>query len=433
MNRWSRSLPSINALTDETNFNIKPFHLPAKNVLSSVNNLTNVNQVNTSTVHIAPSIATTNDDSDSLTDVSVISPEKPSSVNYEKRPKFNRVTNQYDSVIEIHAMSHNEFVPVDQLYDSLFAYANSFHLDDMMYSPEDVKVPVESPPTVKQRSEPSANRIPTLPNTNLNNNNMIRYRSCEDVYQMNRQPSMFKQPSNECKPTPVVVQEKIDEDDNDIQSDESTTVTDGSKFQWEYTSEAVDQPKKSTINITNNYHITATSKQTTINCTREPEQRSLATKSIKKTALSPIIIRERMRDPYSEHHIDTRPIQLSPPPLRTTPIIIREIVHRPSPPNQVPTKHPSPPTSLNHFHEYNRSSKPPIAPKFKPSLQPERDINQPSKEISIDYTQMNISITKNIHQRENPKHIIPTQYIQHHGSTLYPTDVFQNILTNITD
>ncbi|UJR10568.1 hypothetical protein I4U23_014768 [Adineta vaga] len=433
MNKWSRSLPSINVLTDETHFINKPFRLPQKKVLPSIKTLTKVNQVNTSTIHVTPSIATTTDDSDSLTDVSVINPDKPSPVNHERKSKPYNVSNQYDSVIEIDAMIHNEFVPVDQLYDSLFAYANSFHLDDLMYSSDDIKIPVESPSTVKQRSEPSSNRIPTIPANNNNNNNITRYRSCENVFLLNKPTPIIQPPSHECKPAPILPRNQIEpDDDNDNQSDESTTVTDGSKFQWEYFSEPLEQQNKSSkVNITNNYHITAKTKQTNLHCCHESEQRSTTTKCKKAISLSPIIIRERMKDPFSEHTSDPRHIRSSSPRHRTTPIIIREIVHRPSPPTQLMSKHSPPPISFNNYHEYNRSSKPPIAPKYKPTIHPERDTNQPTKDIFMAYNQVNVSVEKNIHQLGEINHIDPTQYIQSHGSALYSSGVFHNMLTKM--
>ncbi|CAF1588255.1 unnamed protein product, partial [Adineta steineri] len=160
MNKWSKSLPSINVLTDDTKLNIKPIRFRQTKALSSNKTLINNTKINSKPIRIPQSKISTNDDSDSLTDVSLISPTKPSPINIDQSPKFyNSSSTQYDSVIEIDAMSHNEFVPVDQLYDSLFAYANSFHIDDTIYSSQDADSKMDSPSTLKQQSESTSNHM----------------------------------------------------------------------------------------------------------------------------------------------------------------------------------------------------------------------------------------------------------------------------------
>jgi hypothetical protein len=169
---------------------------------------------------------------------------------------------------------------------------------------------------------------------------------------------------------------KVDDDDDN--SDENTTATDQSKFQWEQSSDTTNH-SKGKISL--------------------------------KPSSSPIIVYEKTKDRFLPQHIDIQVVR-SP-----TPIIIREII-----PNRSSTKNRLPLIS-NTFTQHSRSSKPPIIPKSSS--------NQQSKKIIIEYDQLNIKVDKNIRQRKEIKRVHPNEYVRQYGSSLYSTEVFHHLFTNI--
>jgi len=173
---------------------------------------------------------------------------------------------------------------------------------------------------------------------------------------------------------------------DDSNSDENTIVTDQSKFQWEHLSDTTDHSK------------------TLSNDSKE--------KFSLKSYSSPIIICEKTKNRFLPQDID---IQILRSP---TPIIVREILPKPSlPKNRLPLK-------SNTFNQPSRLSKPPIIPKSQANDE-RLSSNQQPKKIIIEYDQLNIK------ERKEIKRIHPNEYVQQYGSSLYLTEVFHNLFTNI--
>jgi len=168
----------------------------------------------------------------------------------------------------------------------------------------------------------------------------------------------------------------------DYYSDENTTVTDGSKFDWESF-----HSNKSLKKIINNNEINL------------------------KNLSSPIIIREKSKNRFLRPTIDIQVLRSS------TPIIVREILPKPS----------YLPLSSTIF---TRSSKPPIIPKRKINDERISSIKFNPK-IIIEYDQINVQVDKNIKRRKEIKRVNPNEYVQQYGSSLYSKNIFHNLLTNI--
>lgn len=274
MNKWSQSLPSIIEL-------------------------------NTKSMLVQEKISSSNDDSDddSLTDVSAIVQSKSS--------EFKAITQ-----------------PNSSMYDQLIAYANSFNLDETVYSVQDLKNQFDSTNSIKIKRQ-----------NQLNNN------------------------SSKLIPSNFFSTKKLEE----YNSDENTTVTDGSKFDWE------------------NFH------------SNEIKLQNIS---------SPIIVCEKTQNHFLRPTIDIQVLRSS------TPIIIREVLPRTS-----------------------QSSKPPIIPKRKIQNDQFSSIksypNKQSKQIIIEYDQLNVKIDKSVKQRKEIKRVNPYQYIQRYGSSLCSKDIFHKLFTNI--
>jgi len=274
------------------------------------------------------------DEDDSLTDVSsVIIQTKPLSINYDQTLKYSNKSIEYKPIIEIDNSIH------DQLFQSLIDYANSFNLDETIYSIQDLKNQFDST-NCTQSNDNSTELIPL---------NFFSTKNTEDYY-----------------------------------SDENTTVTDGSKFDWESF-----HSNKSLKKIINNNEINL------------------------KNLSSPIIIREKSKNRFLRPTIDIQVLR-SP-----TPIIVREILPKPSSSNRSYLPLSS-----------TQSSKPPIIPKRKFNDETISTI-QHNPKIIIEYDQINIQVDKNIKRRKEIKRINPTEYVQQYGSSLYSKNIFHNLLTNI--
>jgi len=235
------------------------------------------------------------DDNDSLTDVSVIIQTKPLSITSKYSIEYKPITQTDNSV-------H------DQLFQSLIAYVNSFNFDEIVYSIQDFKNQLTFNSSIKQK-------LSTV---------IVQHDTTKLI------PS----------------REKIE----DYNSDENTTVTDDSKFDWE------------------NFHSNKS--------------------SIKNNLFSPIIIREKTKDCFLPQNIDIQVLHSS------TPIIVREILHKPS---QISKNHL--PLSSITFSQHHQSSKPPIIPKHR--------INN-ERISSIQRVKIN-------------------EYVQKYGSSLYSKEVFHHL------
>ena len=264
------------------------------------------------------------DDDDSLTDVSVIIRAKPSFIKPKSTPTYD------------------QFVPNNQLFQSLIAYANSFNAEEALYSIQDLN-PTNS---FKQRTKSSTSYGPTCTETNQ----FVRHKSCEHL--LNDSKSTTVNP-----PVPIkLIPSHFFSERN--YTDENTTITDGSKFEWGYKSDKSNLTNKSSKEIFNNYQTTTNSQN------------------------------------------------LKPFPS----IIVREILH----------KHPSTTASGDRCQ----------LPKRK-IIYDERHADERSKNIIIEYDQINVTVDKNINQRKYIKRVHPNQYVQQYGPSLYSNKVFHNLLMNI--
>jgi len=386
MNKWSKSLQSITALSNDAKFNIDPMLI--QNPLPSPN-----------------------DDTDSLTDVSMITQTQPSPRNYDQTSTYN---NKSKPVVEIDNSRHNQFIPTGALFQSLVDYANSFSFDETVYSKQDLKKHSQSNSSIKQQTQPLSS---------INNKKLTRHKSCGDLTLRGISIETIKQDPTQLIRSHIYSTRKTERDDNDKHSDESTTITDGSKFQWEYLSDSIGHSKKSSNDRSNNYQLTTQIDQINSHYSQDFDQ-LLSGNFSQKISPSSIIIREKTQDLFIQQNIDIQFVRPSTPvSSRAGPIIIQEVLHKP---NQSNPQHHLPRSSTTAFAEHDRSSKPPIGSKRRSSIQPQ----QPRK-IIIEYDQVNVSVAKNINQRKEIKRVHPKQYIEQHRSSLYPNSVFHQLLTNI--
>jgi len=263
---------------------------------------------------LSPNETFHDNDDDSLTDVSVMIQTKPLSTNYDQTSKYSNKSIEYKPIIQTDNSINY------QLFQSLIDYANSFNLDETIYSIQNLNNQFDS----------------TSYSTKLIPSNFFSTKKIEDY-----------------------------------NSDENTTVTDGSKFDWD------------------NFH---------------------SNKSLKKLSSS-IIIREKPKNRFLRPTIDIQVLRSS------TPIIVREILPKPS----------YLPLSSTIF---TRSSKPPIIPKRKINDERISSIKSNPK-IIIEYDQINVQVDKNIKRRKEIKRVNPNEYVQQYGSSLYSKNIFHNLLTNI--
>ena len=279
-----------------------------------------------------PIVSKTSCETDSLTDVSILTENKTNDDQQTLK------SSQLDQSIN------------DIFFQSLIAYANSFNPDETVYSIHDLKDQLDSTRSIRQKT----------------------VKSTELVRPVSRKSIPSK---------------KIDGEN----SDENTTVTDQSKFQWERSSDTTDSSK--TLS------------------------RDTKRKTILKTPSSPIIICEKTKDRFLRQDIDIQIIRSS------TPIIVREILSKPSLPNRSPSSKTRLPLSSNTFAQRSQTSKPPIIPKSSTNRQP--------KKIIIEYDQLNIKVDKNINQRKEIKRVHPNEYVEQYGSSLYSSEAFNRAFTNI--
>lgn len=273
MNKWSQSLPSIM----ELNNNSKE-KLPSSSSSSSINE----------------------SDDDSLTDVSAFIQTKS-----------------------------NDLKPNSSIYDQLIAYANSFNLNETIYSIKDFKNQFDLTHSVKSKSRtPSSNS------------------------------------STKLIPSNFFSTKKFD----DYNSDENTTVTDGSKFAWE---------------------------------------NSLSNEISFQNLSTPIIICEKTTNHYLPPTIDIQVLRPS------TPIIIREVLPLSTTNSSKPPVIPKRKISPERYSSKKLSS------------------NKPVKKIIIEYDQINVKINKEIKQKKEVKRVNPYQYIQRYGSSLCSKEIFHKLFTNI--
>ncbi|CAF2954645.1 unnamed protein product [Rotaria sp. Silwood2] len=368
-------------------------------------------------------------DNDSLTDVSSIVEIKSSFMNYD----HNNATMEHKPTIQNDTSTHDQYVPDDQLFQSLVDYANSFNLDETFYSIIDFNNQSGSTnsikqPSTKQRTQSSTSHV----SSSIENNRLIQHTNCEDQRHDIQSTMIIKQDSTKSIPSHFF-SPKITKDDEN--SDDNTTVTDKSIFDWEYLPNPTDHSNKSSTNLSQTYQATNNINNITSNSSKGSQ--ALSSPSFENNiSPSPIIIREKTKASAIQQNKNKQFLHPHNSLIQPAPIIIREIFHKSSPCNQSISKHDLQTLSIAS-NEFSLPSKSFINPKRKiiyesiPLTRYEHHVHEQPKKIIIEYDQINVTVNKNIKQRKEIKRVNPNEYIQQYGKSLCSNEVFQNLLTNI--
>ncbi|CAF4576813.1 unnamed protein product [Rotaria sp. Silwood1] len=368
-------------------------------------------------------------DNDSLTDVSSIIEIKSSFMNHDQTSKYNNASMECKSTMQNDTSTHDQYVPDDQLLQSLVNYANSFNLDETLYSIIHLKNQSDA---TNSNEQLSTNYVPSL----FENDRLRQHNYCEDLRHDAQSTMIIKHDSTKSIPSHFFSLKKSEDDDNnDKHSDDNSTVMDESKFDWEYLSNPIDCSNKSSTNLFENYQKTTNLNETNSNYIEDFQELSSAS-SANNISSSSIIIRVKTKDPAIQQNKDNQFLHPHTSLIKPVPIIIREIFHKPSPCDRSISNHDSQivSTAANEFYPISKSI---IKPKHKIIYEPipltrhEHHTDEQSRKIIIEYDQINVTVNKNIKQRKEIKRVNPNQYIQEYGNSLYTNEVFQNLLTNI--
>ncbi|CAF0769634.1 unnamed protein product [Rotaria sordida] len=383
-----------------------------------------------------------NSDNDSLTDVSSIIEIESSFINYDQASKYNNASIERKQTIHSNTAIHDPYVPDDELFQSLVDYANSFSLDETFYSIVDVKKQLNPINSIKQSSTKQRTQSSTSHVTSFIENDRLRqHKNYEDLRHdaqskiINQLDSTKSIPSHFFSLQTTKDDDDDDDDNNDKHSDDNTTVTDGSKFDWEYCSDSIEHSNKSSTNLFQNYQVTTNINDIKSNYLQDFQELSSASFANNKSC-SPIIIRVKIKNPTIQKNKDNQFLRPHTSLLQSTPIIVQEIFHKSSPSNRSISKHDlqTLSTPSNDFYSPSKSF---INPKRKiidepiPLRRHKHYANEQPKKIIIEYDQINVTVNKNIKQRKEIKRVNPNQYIQQYGNSLCSNEVFRNLLTNI--
>ncbi|CAM4881360.1 unnamed protein product [Rotaria socialis] len=384
------------------------------------------------------------DDSDnySLTDVSSIVETKSSLINCDQTPKFNHASIESKSTTQIDSSTYDQNVLDDQLSQSLFDYANSFNLDQSVYSIVDLKNQLDSTnlikkPSAKQRTQLSANCIiPSLvENTQWKKQKSYDHFKYDSQLKRSIQQDLTKLIPSNFFSMKTNKDSGGDDDDNQY-SDENTTIPDGSKFEWEYLSDAIDHSNKSSKISLQNSPITTNSNHMNSNYLKDFQE--LPSANFTKTfSTSPIIICEKTKQFNIDKHKQDQLLHEYTSLIRPAHIIVREIFYKSSPVN--------PSILADNLPSFlTASSKPCSVPKpcihskhkliYEPISLARNKLHtadDQSQKIIIEYDHVNVNVDKTVRQRKEIKRVNPNQYIQHYGNSLYTNEVFRNLLTKI--
>ncbi|CAF0815148.1 unnamed protein product [Adineta steineri] len=416
MNKWSTSLPSIISLCNNVQFSFDPMFM--QQVATSSNRNQN------------------NGAGSSLTDLSILIHTQPPFINYEQypdnynqsskqqqqQPSFYEAAIEHQTTIETDITTHEQFVPDDELLQSLVAYADSFDLDSTVYSIQNSKTqPMTATTSISTMQ--SVPRRRTQSSTTLltsimeNNTPMSRHKSCDDL-------SITCSITSSSKPTTVIQRDEHVEKSNftkfvaseshpqfyfstptnkdnrnnninnnnnnhhhhydksydDKQIEEATSTTGGSKIEWGFSSDTMNELNKPSSDVFSSYEATTNIGDINLHYLKDLEHVSTMAASMdfsqEPTATippRPVIIRKKSKDLLLKQQVDIQLLRPPTPPA-PAPIIIREVRHRPHPSNKSITIH----QKLEDTGQIHLSKTPsPIVLRERPPPPPKHDY--PSK------------------------------------------------------
>lgn len=338
-------------------------------------------------------------DTESFTDVSSIIETKSSLIHYDEASNADKMSINSESTIQTKTAELDQVISDAELFQSLVDYANSFNFGETVYS-------ILNKPLAGQRISPSVNDKKCV-ELNESVKKSVKRESAKVI------PSYYvsvKAPANNHHYNYYFA----DGNKDDQHSDENTTIPDASNFEWEYLSVPLDNLDQS---LKDGEESTAESFSTETLCT-------------------PIIIYEKTKNATVEKDMHSCLIDECTLPIRPVHIIIREIFCQDSLKNEsnLSQKMPQSSTTSNRFYSIPKlftNSNNEITYKSIASQQNVPYIDQSSKQIVIEYDQINVTVDKTIRQKKEIKRVNPDQYIQQHGNSLYSNKAFQDLLSKI--
>ena len=375
MNRWSASLPSIISLCNNVQFNFDPMFMQQTTTTTrSSNRNTNGGE----------------GDGTSIADLSILIQAQQPFINYETysdnyNPPSKGSGSYYNTKVEhettIHTdvRTHEQFVPDDELLQSLVAYADSFELDNSIYSIENTKrQPMQTTSfstaqsNQRRRTQSSTTQLTHLTST-IEDNTLPRHKSCDDL-------SITCSITSSSKPTTVIQREEPREKKNfsnfvtseshpqfyfTTKSNESnnhnntykhnyggklleegtttatttgtttTTTTGGSKIEWGFSSDTMNELNKPSNDVFSNYEATTNIADINLHYLKDLEHISSMAASMDfsqemSTSVPPppVVIRRKSKDLLFKQQVDIQLLRPPTPPA-PAPIIIREVRQRP--------------------------------------------------------------------------------------------------------
>ena len=359
MNKWSTSLPSIISLCNDVQFNYDPmFMQQTTTALPSTN--TNLNS-----------------GGGSLTDMSILIQTQSPFGNYDNHNQYptnftqtSKVTQTaYDTSIEHETMMqtdstrHEQFVPDDELLQSLVAYADSFDLDTSVYSIQNLKPPSDTQIPLRRRTQSSTTHLTSI----IENDPLIRHKSCDDlslvcsITSSTSKPTTVVQrdePLNKTNAMKFVPSEthpqflfatKANDNNRPFERQyegkprtENTATTGVSKAEWEFSSDTINDLNRPPTDLYSQYEATTNIGDINLNYLKDLERfSSMAASMDFSPEIStpvpppPMIIRKKSKDLLLKQQVDIQLLR-PPTPPPPAPIIIREIRHKPPPSRQRP-------------------------------------------------------------------------------------------------
>ena len=360
MNKWSTSLPSIISLCNDVQLNIDPMYMQQSTNRSTGNEHTR----------------------GSLTDVSIMIQTQTPLMNYDQYSN----NSYYDQT-----RTHEQFVPDEQLLQSLVAYADSFELDSSIYSSVEQK-PItttisQDPTSFRRRTQSSTTHLTSA----IENDPFVRHKSCEDLSlacsgtsTSDKLPTVVQRDEQPLKsnPTKFVPSEshpqfffaaKDHNDDPPFQRnhptkpiEDSASTSGGSRVEWGFSSDTMNEVNKPATEFFNNYEASTNIGDININYLKDLERFSSMAASMDfspeiSTSMlptptppplplpslptpppqpppPPMIIRRKNKDFLFKQQVDIQLLR-PPTPPPPAPIIIREIRHKPPPSSRPLTIH----------------------------------------------------------------------------------------------
>jgi hypothetical protein len=402
MNKWSTSLPSIISLCNDVQFSFDP---------------TFMQQPSTTTSTSVSSHRNLENGGGSLTDLSIFIQSQQPFINYDqysnnysrsskRSTPFYETSIEHQTTIQTNMPTHDQFVPDSELLQSLVAYADSFELDTSVYSihntqhqPTTTSISTLQPKS-RRRTQSSTTHITSI----LENESLMRHKSCDDL-------SIGCSISCSSKATTVVPREEhetkknmtkfvpskthpqfffasktpegnhknnIFETNHEEKPNEevTTTTTGGSKIEWGFSSDTMNELNKSLPDLFNSYEATTNIADINLHYLKDLERFSSMAASMEfsqeistPAPPPPMIIRKQSRDLRLKQPINIQLLRPPTPPA-PAPIIIREVRHKPPLPTKPKTIH----HKLENTGQLHMSKTPsPIVLRERPPLPPKHE------------------------------------------------------------